>query len=44
MKNIVEVLGETTTEIVGAVVVFASLAGALVLLRNFGDFFIGHFM
>lgn len=44
MKNIIEALGETTTEVIGAAIVFASLASALVLLRNFGDFFIGHFL
>lgn len=44
MKNIIETLGETLTELIGAAVVAAGLTGATVLLRMFGDEFIGYFM
>lgn len=44
MKNIIESLGVTTVEFIGAAVVLGALYGAIVLLRNFGDLFISHFM
>ena len=44
MRNIIETLGETLTEIIGAAVVFAGLAGAVALFRIFADEFIGYFM
>lgn len=44
MKNIIETLGETLTEIIGAVVVFAGLGGAIALFHTFGDEFIGYFL
>ena len=44
MKNIIEALGDTLNEIIGAAVVFAGLSGAVILLRNFGDVFISYFL
>lgn len=44
MKNIIETLGETLTELIGAAAVFAGLGGAVVLFRVFGDKFISYFM
>lgn len=44
MKNIIEALGETLTEIIGAAVVFAGLGGAMALFRLFGDEFISYFI
>lgn len=44
MKEIIETLGETITEIVGLVGVVSGLFGAIILLRTFGDNFIGYFI
>lgn len=44
MKNIVEALGETVAEIIGAGAVIAGIFGALALFRSFGDTFISYFI
>lgn len=44
MKDIIEALGETVTEIIGLVGVASGLYGAVILLRAFGDNFIGYFI
>ena len=44
MKNIIETLGESLTEIIGAAAVFFGLAGVVTVFRIFGDELISYFM
>ena len=44
MKEITETLGATITEIAGLAGVVSGVYGAIVLLRAFGDAFIGYFI
>ena len=44
MKNIIEALGLTVTELVGAALVFSGLGAAIVLFHTFGDLFISYFL
>lgn len=44
MKNIIEALGVTVNELIGAAAVVAGLCGALALFHEFGDTFISYFI
>ena len=44
MKNIIEALGETVAELVGAIAVLIGLSAALVFLNGFADDFISYFI
>ena len=44
MKHIIETMGETVTELAGALVVLVCLGAAFGLFRNLGDIFISYFI
>lgn len=44
MKLIIESMGETLAEVIGAAIVIAAVGGCVALLRSFGDTLISYFL